>query len=238
MRNTLLFTFLLWLCSCMEAAAASVYVPLVREQVRWCYYQPATSTTFVLEFSGTTTVAGRTYSRCCRHSEAGGTGEVVALLREDDNRRVYWLAPGDVEVLLYDFNDVEAPYGGAAELTAAYAMTVAGNDRVQYTFNDDNLIVEGMGLVTGSDTFLNPYGLGLDVGAPVQLCYIYDQIAVVYRGEAYGYADADVPQATRQVLAVHYYDMNGRAAATPHPGLNIAVTRYTDGTTSTRKSLY
>lgn len=39
----------------------------------------------------------------------------------------------------------------------------------------------------------------------------------------------------REVAGVTYYNLAGVASAQPHDGANIVVTRYTDGTTSTKK---
>ncbi len=46
-----------------------------------------------------------------------------------------------------------------------------------------------------------------------------------------GVADA------KQVSSVRYYNLQGQESATPYAGLNVAVTTYTDGTTSARKIL-
>ncbi len=43
--------------------------------------------------------------------------------------------------------------------------------------------------------------------------------------------------ATKQVQSVTYYNTAGQASTKPFPGVNIAVTRYTDGTTSTTKQV-
>jgi len=40
---------------------------------------------------------------------------------------------------------------------------------------------------------------------------------------------------TREVAAIEYVDLMGRTSAQPHNGVNIVVTHYTDGTTSTTK---
>ena len=40
---------------------------------------------------------------------------------------------------------------------------------------------------------------------------------------------------SRDVLGVTYYDVQGHASTTPHDGINIVVTRYTDGSTETMK---
>ena len=42
----------------------------------------------------------------------------------------------------------------------------------------------------------------------------------------------------RSVSHVTYYNATGVASMTPHDGLNIVVTRYTDGTTATTKRVY
>ena len=45
-------------------------------------------------------------------------------------------------------------------------------------------------------------------------------------------------QASREVVSVTYCDVAGRMSQKPFQGLNIIVTRYTDGTTVTRKALF
>jgi len=44
-------------------------------------------------------------------------------------------------------------------------------------------------------------------------------------------------QTGRTIESVQYYNVAGQASSTPHDGVNIIVTRYTDGTTSTTKLL-
>jgi len=49
----------------------------------------------------------------------------------------------------------------------------------------------------------------------------------------------DVPNitTTREIESVKYYNIAGQSTTTPQPGLNIVVTRYSDGTTSTTKKV-
>lgn len=47
----------------------------------------------------------------------------------------------------------------------------------------------------------------------------------------------DLPDAVKQVKAVRYIDITGRVSSKPFEGVNIIVTEYTDGSTSTRKVL-
>ena len=42
----------------------------------------------------------------------------------------------------------------------------------------------------------------------------------------------------RSVESVRYSDLQGRLSATPHPGMNIVVTTYSDGSTTTRKTIW
>jgi len=49
----------------------------------------------------------------------------------------------------------------------------------------------------------------------------------------------DVPNitTTREIESVKYYNIAGQSTTTPQPGVNIVVTRYSDGTTSTTKKV-
>lgn len=42
----------------------------------------------------------------------------------------------------------------------------------------------------------------------------------------------------RSVESVRYSDLQGRLSTTPHPGMNIVVTTYSDGSTTTRKAIW
>ena len=44
-------------------------------------------------------------------------------------------------------------------------------------------------------------------------------------------------QTAKEVKSVTFYNVAGRQSATPFEGINIVVTRYTDGSTSTSKML-
>ncbi|MBR1804587.1 MAG: hypothetical protein IJ775_06785 [Muribaculaceae bacterium] len=57
---------------------------------------------------------------------------------------------------------------------------------------------------------------------------------ITVNAEALNTAVSDV-NAQRQVASTTYCDLSGRMSSTPFDGINIVVTRYTDGTTSTSK---
>jgi len=54
-------------------------------------------------------------------------------------------------------------------------------------------------------------------------------------GNVTGVIDARTP--ARQVVSVTYYNLQGHPSSTPHPGLNLTVTRYSDGSMQTSKQL-
>ena len=67
--------------------------------------------------------------------------------------------------------------------------------------------------------------------------YVIEQVAETEFNENI-VTSVDNMRVNRSVSHVTYYNATGVASMTPHDGLNIVVTRYTDGTTATTKRVY
>jgi len=73
------------------------------------------------------------------------------------------------------------------------------------------------------------------------LCIEINTAAIIRtpEGEATGVDETSVGEATKQVTDVTYVDLMGRRSSTPHQGLNIVVTTYSDGSqTATKQQMF
>jgi len=182
-----------------------------------------------------------------------GTYQWPALIAQDETT---------YDIVVYNFADGEAPdtmtyigsgqwnigYDYVVDLSATYgnfypySATVSdGSDGSEqgYTLNEDSIIVakavndqeiDWEGWVLYSPRWQNTNGKN----------YYYDYFTygkLVYEQNFLGYTGiVDVTANTnRTVASTSYYNLMGVESATPFDGLNIVVTKYTDGTKSAVK---
>ena len=214
MRRIYLFTFF-FVC-CVATALAQEpqyeYVPLVREGVKW-YWSKERFTPIerkVSYFSGDTILEGIAFKKYYYYSVDNEPENKTpfAFLREE-NKVVYIVynffksgrryTNGELpfsneelgEQILYDFNDVNIPYGYDGLYTLSQMVNVAGSMRKCW-YGDVEQIIEGLGFVSFCGTLTNPFSGVIsdtytDINGVLGLSHVTENGDIVYVGPNYEY---------------------------------------------------
>lgn len=173
--------------------AASAYVPLVREGVKWVYYYnyndapnfgPCSQSEYSIEISGDSVLNDITYKKVFLHpfsSQIDNNSKPIALVRED-NKVIYFhydfSSSYEYDGVVYEFGEIPLARG------------VVENEWILYDFNDINRTFSNIPENEDFDfrsLFDYVYSNNIDVGGEMAKVYINEKYLPRYIIEGVGY---------------------------------------------------